>query len=335
MLDIIDAVLAARAAGRRAVLAVVASTWASSPRPVGSAMAVLDDGTALGSVSGGCVEGDVLARATDLLAASGHDDDADAEHAEVVHYGVTDDDAATVGLPCGGELDVLLQPLDEELAARLAELAAARDAGRATHVGLLLPGGGAVEVVVRPPEHLVVAGAGVAAEALAAQARLLGMRTTVVDAREAFATAQRVPSADEVVLDWPHRWLQAEAAAGRVGPATSLVLLTHDAKFDLPLLEVALRLDLAYVGAMGSRRTCAARRADLVERGLEEDELARLHDPVGLDLGGRTPAEMALSIAAELVAVRHGRHGGPLRAASGSLRGQRLNTLTASASAAS
>lgn len=332
MLDIIDAVLASRAAGQRAVLAVVAATWESSPRPVGSAMAVLEDGTALGSVSGGCVEGDVFTRACDLLADGAHDDDA---HAELVHYGVTDDDAAAVGLPCGGELDVLLQPLDEELVARLAELAAARDAGRATHVGLLLPGGGAVEVVVRPPEHLVVAGAGVAAEALAAQARLLGMRTTVVDAREAFATPQRVPSADEVVLEWPHRWLQAEAAAGRVGPATSLVVLTHDAKFDVPLLDVALRLDLAYVGAMGSRRTCAARRADLAERGLVEEALARLHAPVGLDLGGRTPAEMALSIAAELVAVRHRRPGGSLRAGSGPLRGQRLNTLTASASAAS
>lgn len=308
MLDIIDAVVAARAAGRRVVLAVVAATWASSPRPVGSAMAVLDDGTALGSVSGGCVEGDVLVRATEASAP------------ELVHYGVTDDDAAAVGLPCGGALDVLITPLDDELAARLDALAAARDARRAAHVALPLPGGGAVDLVVRPPEHLVVAGAGTAAEALAAQARLLGMRTTVVDAREAFATERRVPSADEVVLDWPHRWLAAQAAAGQLGPATSLVVLTHDAKFDLPLLELALRLDLGYVGAMGSRRTCAARRADLAARGVEEAELARLHDPVGLDLGGRTPAEMALSIAAELVAVRHGRTGGLLRDGTGPLR---------------
>jgi xanthine dehydrogenase accessory factor len=308
VLDIIDAALAARAAGRRTVLAVVAATWSSSPRPVGSAMAVLDDGTALGSVSGGCVEGDVLVRALELA------------EPEVVHYGVSDDDAVAVGLPCGGELDVLLTPLDDDLAERMAELAAARDAGRAASVEVPLPGGGAVDVVVRPPAHLVVAGAGLAAEALAAQARLLGMRTTVVDAREAFATARRVPSADEVVLDWPHRWLAGQVAAGAVGPGTSVVVLTHDAKFDLPLLELALRLDLGYVGAMGSRRTCAARRADLAARGLGEAELARLHDPVGLDLGGSTPAEMALSIAAELVAVRHGRAGGPLRDATGPLR---------------
>ncbi|TNM64269.1 XdhC family protein [Streptomyces sp. NP160] len=320
MLDILDAVLASRAAGRRVVMAVVAATWSSSPRPVGSAMAVLDDGTALGSVSGGCVEGDVLSRATDLLEAV-RVDGAGAALAEVVHYGVSDDDALAVGLPCGGELDVLLRPLDDETAASLAELAAARDAGRPGRVRLALPGGGAVEVEVRPPAHLVVAGAGLAAEALAAQARLLGMRTTVVDAREAFATAQRVPSADEVVLDWPHRWLQAQADAGLVGLGTSLVVLTHDAKFDLPLLELALRLDLGYVGAMGSRRTCAARRTDLVQRGLGEAELARLHDPVGLDLGGRSPAEMALSIAAELVAARHGRTGGPLRAATGRISG--------------
>lgn len=308
MLDIIDAVLAARAVGRSAVLAVVAATWASSPRPVGSAMAVLDDGTALGSVSGGCVEGDVLARATEL------------REPELVHYGVSDDDAVAVGLPCGGELDVLLTPVDDDLAALMAELAAARDHGRSATVEIPLPGGGAVDVAVTPPAHLVVAGAGLASEALAAQARLLGMRTTVVDAREAFATARRVPSADEVVLDWPHRWLAARAAEGALGPATSLVVLTHDAKFDLPLLELALRLDLGYVGAMGSRRTCAARRADLVERGLGEAELSRLHDPVGLDLGGRTPAEMALSIAAELVAVRHGRSGRPLRDTTGPLR---------------
>lgn len=321
MLDIIDAVLAARAAGQRVALAVVVATWASSPRPVGSAMAVLEDGSALGGVSGGCVEGDVLARATDLLAAADQDDDGRAALGEVVHYGVSDDDAAAVGLPCGGALDVLLRELDDDLAARLAQLAAARDAGRAAHAGVPLPGGGAVEVVVRPPAHLVVAGAGVASEALAAQARLLGLRTTVVDAREPFATAQRLPSADEVVVDWPHRWLAAQAAAGRVGPATSLVVLTHDAKFDLPLLELALRLDLGYVGAMGSRRTCAARRQALRERGLGDDELARLRDPVGLDLGGRTPAEMALSIAAELVAVRHGRAGGALRSTAGALRG--------------
>ncbi|PWJ55231.1 xanthine dehydrogenase accessory factor [Quadrisphaera granulorum] len=300
MLDIIDGVLAAVDDGRRVVLAVVARTWSSSPRPVGSAMAVLDDGSALGSVSGGCVEGDVFARAADLV------------EPELVHYGVSDDDAFAVGLPCGGALDVLLRPLDADLTRRLRELARARDAGRPARLALELPEGGTVEVAAEEPAHLVIAGASAAADALAAQGRLLRMRVTVVDAREAFATPQRLPSADEVVVDWPHRWLGAQAAAGRVGPTTSLVVLTHDAKFDLPLLELALRLDLGYVGAMGSRRTCAARRESLRQLGLGERELARLHAPVGLDLGGRSPAEMALSIAAELVAVRHGRRGEPL-----------------------
>ncbi|MGQ7297179.1 XdhC family protein [Quadrisphaera sp. KR29] len=329
MLDILDAVLAARAAGGRAVLAVVAATWSSSPRPVGSAMAVLQDGTALGSVTGGCVEGDVLARATDLLAEAADDADGQlAARAELVHYGVSDEDALAVGLPCGGALDVLIRPLDDALAGQLQALAAARARGRAARLELALPGGGVVQVAVEPPEELVVAGAVALADALAAQAALLGMRTAVVDARAAFATPRRLPSADEVVVDWPHRWLVAQAAAGRVGRRTSLVVLTHDARFDLPLLEVALRLDLRYVGAMGSRRTVAGRREQLRARGVTEEELTRLHAPVGLDLGGSSPAEVALSIAAELVAVRHGRGGAPLRDTSGALHGSAADGLS-------
>jgi xanthine dehydrogenase accessory factor len=139
--------------------------------------------------------------------------------------------------------------------------------------------------------------------------RFLGYRVTVCDARAVFATPARFPEADEVVVDWPHRYL----AQQDVDPSTVLCVLTHDPKFDIPLLEVALRTDAGFIGVLGSRRTQADRVARLRERGVPEDALARLRGPVGLDLGARTPAETAVSIAAEIVAAREGRTGAPLR----------------------
>src|SRR5205823_4417865 len=134
----------------------------------------------------------------------------------------------------------------------------------------------------------------------------LGYRVTVCDARGVFATARRFPDADEVVVDWPHRYLAAEAAAGRVDPRTVVCVLTHDPKFDVPVLEVALDLPLAYVGAMGSRRTHDDRLKRLRETGLAAASLARLASPIGLDLGARTPEETAVSVAAEIAALRWG-----------------------------
>jgi xanthine dehydrogenase accessory factor len=142
------------------------------------------------------------------------------------------------------------------------------------------------------------------AAATARVGSFLGYRVTVCDARPVFATATRFPDADEVVTDWPHRYLAAEVTAGRVDDRTVVCVLTHDPKFDVPVLEQALRLDVAYVGAMGSRRTHEDRLARLVAAGVSEAELARLHSPIGLDLGSRTPEETAVSIAAEIVATR-------------------------------
>lgn len=145
----------------------------------------------------------------------------------------------------------------------------------------------------------------------------LGYRVTVCDARSAFATARRFPDADEVVVDWPHRYLAAEAAAGRVDERTVVCVLTHDPKFDVPVLRVALNLPLAYIGGMGSRRTHDVRTSQLRQAGVPEETLARLASPIGLDLGGRTPEETAVSIAAEIIATRWGGDGARLSRTSG------------------
>ncbi len=160
-----------------------------------------------------------------------------------------------------------------------------------------------------PRPRMIVFGAIDFAAALARTGAFLGYRVTVCDARPVFATASRFPEADEVVVDWPHRYLAAQAEAGEVDGRTVLAVLTHDPKFDVPVLEVALRLDVAYVGAMGSRRTHDDRLARLREAGLDDAELGRLSSPIGLDLGARTPEETAISMAAEIIALRWGGSG--------------------------
>ena len=169
-----------------------------------------------------------------------------------------------------------------------------------------------VSVFAAPP-HLVILGALDHAATLATLGRFLGYRVTVCDARAVFATAERFPDADEVVVDWPHRYLGSLP----LDASTAVCVLTHDPKFDVPALELALRSPAGYVGAMGSRRACDDRIARLREAGLSDLELARLAAPIGLDLGAATPAETAVSIAAELIAVRHRRSGGPLKRGTG------------------
>jgi xanthine dehydrogenase accessory factor len=164
-----------------------------------------------------------------------------------------------------------------------------------------------------PPPRMIVFGAIDFAAAVAKIGSFLGFRVTVCDARPVFATTSRFPGANEVVVEWPHRYLAAEAEAGRIDGRTVLCVLTHDPKFDVPLLEVALRLpEVAYIGAMGSRRTHEDRRERLLERGLTEAELARMSSPIGLDLGARTPEETAVSIAAEMIATHWGGAGSRL-----------------------
>jgi len=169
----------------------------------------------------------------------------------------------------------------------------------------------------QPRPRLLVFGAIDFAAAMATLGSFLGYRVTVCDARGVFATRARFPSADEVVVDWPHRYLAAEHAAGRVDGRTVIAVLTHDPKFDVPLLEVALRIDVAFVGAMGSRRTHDDRLERLRGAGLTAGELSRLSSPIGLDLGARTPEETAVSIAAEFIAKRWGGDGRRLTELSG------------------
>ncbi|SFA90618.1 xanthine dehydrogenase accessory factor [Amycolatopsis marina] len=172
-----------------------------------------------------------------------------------------------------------------------------------------------------PRPRMLVFGAIDFAAAMARLGAYLGYRVTVCDARPVFATASRFPDADEVVVDWPHRYLAAEAEAGRVDQRTVITVLTHDPKFDVPLLEVALRLDVGYVGAMGSRRTHDDRMKRLHDTGLTEAELARLSSPIGLDLGARTPEETAVSIGAEIIALRWGGGGRRLAELDGRIHG--------------
>jgi xanthine dehydrogenase accessory factor len=160
-----------------------------------------------------------------------------------------------------------------------------------------------------PPPRMLVFGAIDFAAAMVRLGAYLGYRVTVCDARAVFATKGRFPDADEVIVDWPHRYLVKQAEEGKIDHRTVIAVLTHDPKFDVPVLEVALRLDVAYVGAMGSRRTHDDRLARLREAGLSDADLARLSSPIGLDLGARTPEETAVSIAAEIIALRWGGRG--------------------------
>jgi xanthine dehydrogenase accessory factor len=304
-----------REEGKRVALASVVATRRSAPRAVGSKLAVSEQGELAGSVSGGCVESDVVLAAQEVL---------DGGEPRLVTYGITDDMALGIGLPCGGEIDVFVEELrDEErpdvtltvvegegVGERLhdPELEqAARRRGRSHAFPL---GERTVFADVdAPPPRLFVYGAVDTAEALCRAAKLLGWSTVVADARASFATPERIPSADELLVLWP------EEALAHVRPDvdTAVLVLTHDDKFDLPLLEAVLRTDAFYVGALGSRRNQERRRGLLLERGVDEDDLDRIAGPAGLDLGADTPAETALSMLAEILAVRAGRAGGRLR----------------------
>ncbi|MFD5744644.1 XdhC family protein [Streptomyces massasporeus] len=343
--------------GRDFAVATVVAVGGSAPRPPGAALAVAADGTAVGSVSGGCVEGAVY----DLCLQALRDGETLVER-----FGYSDEDAFAVGLTCGGTIDVMITPFAGGRPAERAALAAAARAepvalarvvrgpsgllGRALLVrpdgssegglgggpaldraaldlaGALLDTGrtgtvelsedgshcpGGLTLLVEsavPPPRMIVFGAIDFAAALVRAGAFLGYHVTVCDARPVFATRARFPQADEIVVDWPDRYLRRTETDGR----TVLCVLTHDAKFDIPLLTEALRLPVAYIGAMGSRRTHEDRNRRLREAGVSERDLARLRSPIGLDLGARTPEETAVSIAAEIIAARRGGTGAPL-----------------------
>jgi xanthine dehydrogenase accessory factor len=275
-----------RWAGRgdlNAALATVVATRGSAPRPVGSRLAVSEQGELAGSVSGGCVESEVAEVARAVLAGG---------EPRQLTYGISDEQALSVGLPCGGEIDVLVERVG------LGELERFRDES--------------------PSHSLVVFGAVDLAEALCRAAKGLGWETIVADPRARFATRERIPSADKLLVEWPDEVL----ARVNLDEATAVVVLTHEDRFDIPALVGTLRSDAFYVGALGARRNQERRREALLDAGLTEDEVDRIAGPTGLDIGAQTPAETALSILAEILAVRAGRHGGRLKDASGRIHAE-------------
>lgn len=302
-------------------LATVVETWGSAPRPVGAQLAIGRSGEMAGSVSGGCVEGAVVVEALDMLAAApgaapGH---------KVLDFGVSDDEAFAVGLACGGRIRVLVEVvpagdtvLDELVAARAArrpvavvtdlETGAHRLAGpgdfperfRADRSGIE-PDGRSFVAVHNPPLRLAIVGAVHIAQPLVPMARACGFDPVLIDPRESFASAARFPG-EKVLHDWPDEALAALAPDAR----TAVVTLTHDPKLDDPAIRAALESSAFYLGCLGSKRTHARRLDRLRAAGLGEDALARIHAPVGLDIGARTPAEIAVAIMAEIVRVLRG-----------------------------
>jgi len=279
-----------RAAGEEVAIATVVATRRSAPRPLGSKLAVTRSGRLFGSVSGGCVEADVAERCVAVL---------NGEIASVVSYGIADDEAWTVGLPCGGEIDVFIEqfssvPERERGSAYVVVegkgVGERWEAGERVRTELREEEGRKVFVeAIGPPPRLVAVGAGDIAEALCALARPLGWRTVVVDPRPGLATRERVPSADELIVLWPDE-IEVDAE-------TALISLVHEERIDIPALRRGVEGGAFYVGALGSRRAQEKRREKLGTL------LDAVHGPVGIDLGGEAPAEIALEILAEVLAV--------------------------------
>ena len=314
-----------RAAGRRALLATVVRTWGSSPRPVGSIMALCEDGAVVGSVSGGCIEDDLIDRHTRAYAQSAQPDVArtDADHRipsgppTFVKYGVSADEAHRFGLPCGGTLELLLEYDPDPVS--LAELIAALEAGRlvqrsvrladgvvtlslATTPGDLVADSVQITNCFGPEYRMLLIGAGQLAEYLATMAQFSGFAVMVCDPRDEYRAAWGVPGVT-VVNDMPDDVVRAFKPDRR----TCVVALTHDPKLDdLALLE-ALSTDAFYVGGIGSRRNNQARRARMIEHfDQTEEDLLRLRGPIGIYIGSKTPPEIAVSVMAEVLAVKNG-----------------------------
>jgi len=322
--------------GDRIAMARVVATRRSAPRPIGSKLIVSDTGELAGSISGGCVESEVVEAARAVLAGG---------DPQLLTFGISDELALSVGLPCGGEIDVWVDEPDPQLLTALADVAreerravlfvdlddgserlvldgdddVADELIRSGHSKLVeLNGRRVFADVFGPPPRLFVYGAVDTADALCAAAKEIGWRTTVADARARFATKERLPNADEILVAWP------EEALAQVAPdhTTAILVLTHDDKFDLPLLTGALATDAYYVGALGSRRNQERRRGRLLEAGVDEADLDRISGPAGLDIGAHTPDETAVSMLAEIMAVRAGREGGRLRDSSGRIHAE-------------
>ena len=303
--SVLDAIEAAAAKGEQAAVATVVSTYGSAPRQPGAKYVVTEGGRYVGSVSGGCVESDVAERARQIFAG---------DAPNLIHYGVSDDDAFEVGLSCGGKIDVWLEKADPALWRDVRSVLDNDGYGtlytntetgeKRLEKGVLertgLRDDGVFAEVVEGPLRVLVFGAPEAAEHLAAYGKQLGWHTTVVDSRPALVTPERLPSADEIVNAWPDQVLD------RIDERTAVVTLSHEERLDIPAVAAALEKRARYIGAVGAKRTAERRRARLSEQGFSDEDIARIHGPAGLDLGGRSPAQVALAIAAEIVAETSG-----------------------------
>jgi xanthine dehydrogenase accessory factor len=297
-----------RASGRRVALGTIVKTWGSAPRPVGAMVAIRDDGQLVGSVSGGCVEDDLIEKARDKILS--------ADKPQLVTYGITNEEATRWGLPCGGTLQLVLEPLNEKsgVAQLLEQIGKQQlvkrrldmDSGRAT----LEPGrwqdalefdGKILSSVHGPRWRLVLIGAGQLTRYLAEMAHMLDYQVTVIDPREEYANGWDLASVplsrgmpDDIVREL------------NLDGHSALVALTHDPKLDDLALMEGLKSAAFYVGAIGSKKNNDARRERLLEFDLSADEIKRLRGPVGLYIGSKTPPEIAIAILAEMTAVRHG-----------------------------
>jgi xanthine dehydrogenase accessory factor len=316
--------------GKRYALATLVKVDRSAPKPAGAAMAVCEDGAVAGSVSGGCVESALHDEAMAVI---------ENGIPRIVSYGITDAEGFDVGLACGGQLHLfldrpdlpggLLEAIERSKPVALATVISGDAAGRraVAYGGDAAGAAGALEraaaeallqrstelkpgpdgdVFVQafaPPADMYVFGAADFSAAVARIGKFLGFHVSVIDPRAVFATKERFPDADEVVVEWPDRFL----AKAPIGPSTAICILTHDPKFDIPALLHAVKTDAGYIGAMGAKRTNEERFRKLREAGCSEEQLARIHAPIGLDIGGKSPEETAVSIAAQIVAVRSGR----------------------------
>ncbi|HUY80051.1 MAG TPA: XdhC/CoxI family protein [Ktedonobacterales bacterium] len=364
MREVLDDIERWHAEGKRIARATVVSVVGSAPRAAGATLAISDAGDISGSVSGGCVEPDVIEQAQAILRATrpGATRPDVTPTAKLLTYGVSEEqNVERIGLSCGGEIRVFVQALPDDwrdLAAALHQgrpaveaivIAGAPDtlgrtatwiAGLHAPIGdlgapalteaagaiatqLLRQGESEVRLIStertgeppmkqpqevffavhQPQPTLLIVGAGHITIPLTRLAKVVGYRVVVIDAREAFATRERLPDADELIVDWPDEAM----ARLPLHSATAVAVLTHDDKFDVPALNVALRAEVGYVGAIGSRGTRMQRDKRLREAGLSDEQIGRIHGPIGLDIGAGPPEEIALAILAQVVAARHGK----------------------------
>ena len=308
MKDVLETLEGWNAEGLRFATATVVKVERSAPLGPGAVLAVSEKGEVAGSVTGGCVEPAVYDEAQEVLAGG---------PPRLVTYGIADEEAFEVGLPCGGTVHIFLSTVERDLVEELADAVrserpialAVTVSGSEIGKQELVALNGHFEATIEgdtfflpfaPRPEMYVFGAVDHAAAIGRMGKFLGYRVTICDARARFATPERFPDVDEVVVQWPDEFLRGAPVDER----TAICVLTHDHKFDVPLLKVALETPAGYIGAMGAKRTTEARNERLRAEGVTEEQLARIHAPIGLRIGSRTPEEVAVAVAAEIVATR-------------------------------